>query len=1003
MNAHRPVTRTISLSGKLSFKAPSNQVKNTKYTICNFIFKFLFSQFSQSMNFFFLIISLSQTYPPFQVGFLFTYIAPLLFVLVITMGKEIFDDFQRYKRDQEVNDQTCTQLFQSEQRNIKSSDIEVGYILKIHRHERIPADLVLLKTNDNSGTVFIKTDQLDGETDWKLRKSVRLTQDYDEKELTKVKGDVIVNPPEKDIYKFQGQFKLDSGEQEGLELENTLWANTTLASDWCLGVVVYTGKETRSQMNSREPSNKLGITDLELNNLSKYLVTLMLLISFFMLCLNGFTENWGVTIIRYVLLLTNIIPISLRVNLDLAKMLYCYQISNDPDIGNSQPRNRTLPEELGRVHYLLTDKTGTLTKNEMTLKVAALENANFKSDNPTSLEEMKDLIRENLEISQYPIAEQKVKGKRKRENHFAFRDFVTALALCNNVTPVQDSTTKETILQASSPDEMALVKFADLVGVKLSERTTKSITLTTIRGRDKYSILKVFPFSSATKRMGIILHHTKTDRIIFYLKGADEVIKDKIDSKNSQTKMQEDCENYAAEGLRTLVITQRIMDRQEYDYFEKLYQEATSSMSNREELISQAMNLIENKMTFLGVTGVEDLLQDDADKVIFKLNSGGIKVWMLTGDKVETAKCISISTGMKKREQNFYEVTGLSQESEIRQKLEYEPKDTVLIIDGFTLGNILGKMDKEFIRLAANCEGVVCCRVSPTQKSLIVKALQECSDCRVAAIGDGGNDVGMIQTSHVGIGVEGKEGRQASLAADFAINEFKYLTDLLLWHGRLSYLRTAKLSNFIFHRGMIISVIQIQFIVLFYYSAIPIYNGYLMFGYSTIFTSLPVFTLVLDEDFNKETIQTYPLLYKTNQMGRALNKTRFYLWLFKSIYQGSSIMLLSIILFPYDNFVNIVAITFSSLILTELLNIYSQIQKWNKWMVLAEVFSLAAYSISILWLKNYFDLKFIVTYDFFLKVLIITFVAWLPLHLTKIIKEMVWPPKHKQIQEGPYS
>jgi phospholipid-translocating ATPase len=172
-----------------------------------------------------------------------------------------------------------------------------------------------------------------------------------------------------------------------------------------------------------------------------------------------------------------------------------------------------------------------------------------------------------------------------------------------------------------------------------------------------------------------------------------------------------------------------------------------------------------------------------------------------------------------------------------------------------------------------------------------------------------------------------------------------------------------------------------------------------MFGYSTIFTSLPVFALVLDEDISRELVLTYPLLYISNQLGRALNGTRFCLWLFKSIYQGSVIMLLSIILFPHDNFVNVVAITFSSLVLTELLNIYSQIQRWKVLMVLAELFSLVAYLVSIVWLKSYFDVKMIVTADFFWKVLIITFIAWLPLHLTKMIKETVWPPRSKQIQE----
>ena len=128
---------------------------------------------------------------------------------------------------------------------------------------------------------------------------------------------------------------------------------------------------------------------------------------------------------------------------------------------------------------------------------------------------------------------------------------------------------------------------------------------------------------------------------------------------------------------------------------------------------------------------------------------------------------------------------------------------------------------------------------------------------------------------------------------------------------------------------MIISVIQFIFIVLFYNSAISIYNGYLMLGYSTVFTSLPVFALVLDVDFDKKNINDFPLLYKQVQIGRALSYSRFLLWMWKSVYQGSVIILLSILFFPQDNFINIVAITFSSLVLVELLNIFSQIQTWN--------------------------------------------------------------------------
>ena len=953
------------------------------------------------MNFFFLFISLSQFYPPLQVGFLFTYLAPLCLVLVITLSKEAYDDFLRWQRDKEVNNEVYKQFTILGPKDVASADIEVGQILEIHHHERIPADMILLQTHDDSGTVFIKTDQLDGETDWKLRKSVMLTQKISPQDFFTLNASLTISPPQKEIYEFTGRIE-DENRTEGLGLDNTLWANTTLASGSCIGIVIYTGKETRSVMNSREPSNKLGKTDLEINHLAIYLVVLMLVMSLFLQSLSGFTPNYPVTFFRYLLLLTNIIPISLRVNLDFAKIYYCRNISLDDSVGRPKPRNRTLPEELGRIHYLLTDKTGTLTKNEMVLKIASLEGGTFAVDDKDSKEEMIALIFQCMEKYEFPIADSELKKKRRRDLDIVTRDFVTALALCNNVTPIFQDNKK--MFQASSPDEIALVEFAQDIGVELYSRSSKKMVLRTLKGKDRYHILEIFPFTSATKRMGIILHHKKTDRIIFYLKGADEVIKDKIGSQVAQTKMVEDCETYAMEGLRTLAITQRILSLQEYQNFHNNYQKAQTQMENREFEMRRTIETIERDMDFLGVTGVEDKLQDEVDKVIGKLNSGGIRVWMLTGDKVETAKCIAISTGLKKREHLFYEIISCKKPEEVNRKLlmlkEKAHKNNVIIVDGQTLAIILESVREMFFTLAPECAGVIFCRVSPTQKSQIVEALQRFTEFRVCTIGDGGNDVGMIQAAHIGIGVEGKEGHQASLAADFSITEFKYLADLILWHGRLSYLRTSKMANFIFHRGMIISVIQFIFIILFYYAAIPIYNGYLMLGYSTVFTSLPVFALVLDKDFDKKNIDGYPDLYKIVQLGRALNMTRFLLWLWKSIYQGSVIILLSVLLFPQDNFVNIVAITFSSLILTELFNIFSQVQTWTWLMAFAEIVSLIVYWIFILLLKNYFNVTFIVRADFFLKVLIIFAIAWLPLHFTKIVTEKIWPPKYKQIQDN---
>lgn len=119
---------------------------------------------------------------------------------------------------------------------------------------------------------------------------------------------------------------------------------------------------------------------------------------------------------------------------------------------------------------------------------------------------------------------------------------------------------------------------------------------------------------------------------------------------------------------------------------------------------------------------------------------------------------------------------------------------------------------------------------------MVAKKIQQYTNKRIACVGDGGNDVGMIQVADVGIGIVGKEGMQASLAADFSILQFNYLSHLILWHGRLSYKRSAVLAQFVIHRGLIISIIQAVFSVVFFFVSIPIYNGYLMMGYTTIYT-----------------------------------------------------------------------------------------------------------------------------------------------------------------------
>jgi phospholipid-translocating ATPase len=235
----------------------------------------------------------------------------------------------------------------------------------------------------------------------------------------------------------------------------------------------------------------------------------------------------------------------------------------------------------------------------------------------------------------------------------------------------------------------------------------------------------------------------------------------------------------------------------------------------------------------------------------------------------------------------------LSSASEIYHKIDIfsnHATNCTLIIDGKTLSTIMNDepLKLRFFEQAMRAPCVCICRCSPTQKADVTRLMRTLTGGkRVAGIGDGGNDVGMILEADCGIGIEGKEGMQASLAADFSLKEFGQLKKLILWHGRLSYRRSAVLAQFVFHRGLIISILQAFFTVMFYFVAIPIYNGYLMLGYSTIYTNLPIFSLVFDEDADVDSVLQFPPLYKSLQKGRSLSLKTFSVWLWKSVYQVS--------------------------------------------------------------------------------------------------------------------
>ena len=1034
----------------------SNKEENHKYSILFFVPIVLFNQFRQFGNFFYLIMTISQFFDVLKVGFLFTYISPLAMVVSFSMLKELYDDIKRRITDKRTNSTLVTILKKNEtnsgavQNNKKASELEIGDIIVLTKDCRVPADIIVLKTfnesNDNQS--FIRTDQLDGETDWKLRKAPGLTQELSEKDIVNLDGFIQYEPPSKLIYNFEGVIKFknnqDIWKKEPLNLENTMWASTVVASEKIIGIVIYTGKETRARMNSSSPKLKIGILDQELNTLNKYLFVIMFFISLLLSLLKGLSWSIFIIFFRFIVLFCAIIPIALKVNLDVSKTWFSLVISRDERIPETIARNSTIPEELGRISYIFSDKTGTLTKNEMIFKKISMETESFGED---SFNDLKEILSDECQVSDAPLLDvfnnqnqlnemsntetnsilsssndinteitsesvqtRKIAKKMRRGRNKIIRDTITAMVLCNNVTPT------ETGYQASSPDEVALVKFADTLNMRLFHRTDKEIKMKDSADNiEEFEVLANFPFSSDTKRMGIILKNKKHGHIIYYLKGAENVMM-KFVKKEYIGYIKENAENLATKGLRTLVLTQKIISKEDFEVWNREYQDAISSMENRKEKIAQTVSKLENNMDFLCVTGVEDLLQDDVANTIDNLRNAGMKVWMLTGDKVETATCISISAGIKAKNQKIFTITydSLSDYDdrdntekklaklkelfeEYNKKIMHEPH--LFIIDGDSLDLALKQCEKEFFTTAMKALSVVCCRCSPTQKRIIVKTIKKYTNARTAAVGDGGNDVAMIQEADVGIGIVGKEGLQASLAADYSIKEFKTLSGLLLWWGRIAYKNTSMVANFVIHRGLIISFNQFIFSLIFYYNAVALYNGMLCFGYSTIFTCTPSISILLDRDVDRENVLKFPTLYQVLLKGRELNFKNFLFWLFKSLFQSAVIMFGAVFMFEENIFLNIVTVSFTALIYLEILNVYMEINKCHKFMIFALLATFIVYTLTLFFLPSYLDVK-ILNFLVMVKIGILAVIAWVPFFIFSKVKKRFFPQTIEKLNQS---
>ncbi|XP_069510371.1 phospholipid-transporting ATPase VB isoform X2 [Ambystoma mexicanum] len=497
---------------------------------------------------------------------------------------------------------------------------------------------------------------------------------------------------------------------------------------------------------------------------------------------------------------------------------------------------------------------------------------------------------------------------------------------------VQDPLASAFCYEAESPDEAALVHAAQAYSFTLMSRTPEQVTVRLPQGTLlTFELLYTLGFDSVRKRMSVVVRHPLTKEIIVYTKGADSTIMDLLDNPahynmDDQKKMakiksrtQSHLNLYARDGLRTLCIAKKVMSEADFQKWSNCRQEAEASIDNREELLMETAQDLETKLSLLGATGIEDRLQDGVPDTIASLREAGIQIWVLTGDKQETAINIGYSCQLLDQSDTVFtlntestetceslldctleEVKKFSPPKKVKKGL-FERRRTVssvgpirrgphfgLVIDGRTLSVVFqGGLEKKFLALASCCRSVLCCRATPLQKSMVVKLVRDKLKVMTLSIGDGANDVSMIQAADIGIGISGQEGMQAVMSSDFAISKFKHLKKLLLVHGHWCYARLAKMVIYFFYKN--VAYVNLLFWFQFFcgFSGQTMIDYWQMIFFNLFFTSVPPLIFgILDKDVSAETLMSLPELYKSGQNSELYNVSIFWLALMDAFYQS---------------------------------------------------------------------------------------------------------------------
>uniref|UniRef100_A0A2K6L0N6 Phospholipid-transporting ATPase n=1 Tax=Rhinopithecus bieti TaxID=61621 RepID=A0A2K6L0N6_RHIBE len=861
------------------FQYVDNRIHTSKYGILTFLPINLFEQFQRVANAYFLCLLILQLIPEISSLTWFTTIVPLVLVITMTAVKDATDDYFRHKSDNQVNNRQSEVLIDSKLQNEKWMNVKVGDIIKLENNQFVAADLLLLSSSEPHGLCYVETAELDGETNLKVRHALSVTSELgaDINRLARFDGIVVCEAPNNKLDKFMGILSWKDSKHslnnEKIILRGCILRNTS----WCFGMVIFAGPDTKLMQNS-------GKTKFKRTSIDRLMNALVLWIFGFLICLgiilaigNSIWESqigdqfrtflfWNegekssvfsgfLTFWSYIIILNTVVPISLYVSVEVIRLGHSYFINWDRKMYYSrkatpaEARTTTLNEELGQIEYIFSDKTGTLTQNIMTFKRCSI-NGRIYGEVPDDLDQKTEITqkKEPVDFS--------VKSQVDREFQFfdhnlmesikmgdpKVHEFLRVLALCHTVMSEENSA-GELIYQVQSPDEGALVTAARNFGFIFKSRTPETITIEELGTLVTYQLLAFWILTTPEKGF-----RNPEGQIKLYSKGADTILFEKLHPSNEVllSLTSDHLSEFAGEGLRTLAIAYRDLDDKYFKEWHKMLEDANAATEERDERIAGLYEEIERDLMLLGATAVEDKLQEGVIETVASLSLANIKIWVLTGDKQETAINIGYACNMLTDDMNDVFVIAGNNAVEVREELrkakenlsgqnrnvsnghvvcekkqqleldsiveETVTGDYALIINGHSLAHALeSDVKNDLLELACMCKTVVCCRVTPLQKAQVVELVKKYRNAVTLAIGDGANDVSMIKSAHIGVGISGQEGLQAVLASDYSFAQFRYLQRLLLVHGRWSYFRMCKFLCYFFYKNFAFTLVHFWF------------------------------------------------------------------------------------------------------------------------------------------------------------------------------------------------